>query len=289
MPITEEDKSISLVNLGKLAVPANILIEKISDAIGGVFKPKQIVRIAKAEAEANVIHTETELKITDLHRRALYRFAEEEADRQSNMESIISKALPDLLENTDPSNIDNDWIVNFFDKNRVVSDDEMQNLWSRILSGEANAPGTYSKKTITILSDIGNPDAKIFNSFCCFIWSVNNESIPVIFESDEGTERTDEIYKNNGINFNSLIQLEALGLIKFSSIGQFTYTSESGKDVTAFYHGKSLNLNLKLNEHLVTGQCILTKSGAELSQVCNMMPVDEFFEHVKEQWKTHLV
>ena len=32
--------------------------------------------------------------------------------------------------------MDNDWTVNFFDKSRIVSDDEMQNLWSRVLAGE---------------------------------------------------------------------------------------------------------------------------------------------------------
>jgi len=41
-----------LANLGELTKPASVLIEKISDAVGGVFKPYQIVRVAKAEAEA---------------------------------------------------------------------------------------------------------------------------------------------------------------------------------------------------------------------------------------------
>ena len=57
-----------------------------------------------------------------------------------NMEGITAKALPLLNENAGPDSMDNDWIVNFFDKSRIVSDDEMQNLWSRVLAGEANAP-----------------------------------------------------------------------------------------------------------------------------------------------------
>ena len=43
-----EDKSISLVNLGKLSKPANTLIKKVSDAVGGIFAPYQITRVAKA-------------------------------------------------------------------------------------------------------------------------------------------------------------------------------------------------------------------------------------------------
>ena len=45
----------SLINLGELSKPATVLIEKISEAVGGTFKPYQIVRVAKAEAQADRI------------------------------------------------------------------------------------------------------------------------------------------------------------------------------------------------------------------------------------------
>jgi hypothetical protein len=37
----------SLINLGEISKPATVLIEKIADAIGGVFKPYQIRRVAQ--------------------------------------------------------------------------------------------------------------------------------------------------------------------------------------------------------------------------------------------------
>ena len=83
-----------LTNLGDLTKPATVLIEKISDAVGGVFKPFQIVRVAKAEAEAEVIHAEAQIRVSDIQRRAMHRFLVEEAKRQSNIESITQKALP---------------------------------------------------------------------------------------------------------------------------------------------------------------------------------------------------
>ncbi len=45
----------SIINFGELSKPATVLIEKISDAIGIVFEPCQIKRIAKAETEADKI------------------------------------------------------------------------------------------------------------------------------------------------------------------------------------------------------------------------------------------
>jgi len=90
-----DDKSISLVDLGKLSKPADTLIKKVSTAVGGIFKPWQIKRVAKAEA--GLIKAKSELEITDLHHRAMHRFVEEEeAKRQENMEAITEKALPQL-------------------------------------------------------------------------------------------------------------------------------------------------------------------------------------------------
>jgi hypothetical protein len=76
-----------LAKLGDLTKPATVLIEKISEAVGGVFRPYQIVRIAKAEAEAGRIQAEAQIQVTDLHRRAMHRFLEEEAKKQSKMGS----------------------------------------------------------------------------------------------------------------------------------------------------------------------------------------------------------
>ena len=109
------DTSISLLNLGKASKPANTLIKKISNAAGVLFEPRQIRRVAKAKAEAARIEAQSEIEITDLHRRATRRWIEEEAQRQKNMEDIAAKALPQLDENAKPDSIEDDWIVNFFE------------------------------------------------------------------------------------------------------------------------------------------------------------------------------
>jgi hypothetical protein len=59
----------SIFSLGGLTQPATTLIEKISDAIGGIFKPYQIKRVAQAEAEAEKIKAIRQVELTDLHRK----------------------------------------------------------------------------------------------------------------------------------------------------------------------------------------------------------------------------
>ena len=98
----------SIINLGELSKPAEVLIEKISEAVGGVFKPYQIVRVARAEAEAERIRAESQIQISDLHRRALHRFLEEEAKKQQNIEEITREALPQLNDKSQPEKIEKD-------------------------------------------------------------------------------------------------------------------------------------------------------------------------------------
>jgi len=115
----------SIINFGNLAEPAKVLIEKVSDAVGGAFKPYQIERVAKAEAQAEIIKTNTEIEISELQQRALKRFIVEEASKQENIESITKKAIPQLEEHANPGDIEKDWLVDFFDKSRIIGVKEL--------------------------------------------------------------------------------------------------------------------------------------------------------------------
>ena len=62
-----------IMNIGDLAKPATALIEKIADAGYILYEPRHIKVVAKAKAEAAKIQAESEIEITDLHRRAARR------------------------------------------------------------------------------------------------------------------------------------------------------------------------------------------------------------------------
>lgn len=269
-----------IAKLGDLSKPATALIEKISDAVGGVFKPYQIVRVAKAEAEVSRIQAEAQIQVTDLHRRAMQRFLEEEAKKQSNMEAITQNAIPLLEDRSSPQNVSDDWITNFFDKSRIVSDAEMQGLWSRVLAGEANEPGAFAKRTVNLLADLDKDDATLFTKLCGFGWMIGNV-VSLIFDVQV------QIYNNAGINFNSLSHLESLGLIQFNHMSDFRGLRLS-KTFTVFYYGQPVQLVLPKDSdnELELGHVLLTRAGQQLAPVCGSKPVDGFFEYVKERWAT---
>jgi hypothetical protein len=268
-----------LANLGDLTKPATVLIEKISDAVGGVFKPYQIVRVAKAEAEAERIHAEGRIQVTDLQRRAMHRFLEEEAKKQSNIEAVTQKALPLLEGNSCPQNVEVDWITNFFDKSRIISDEDMQKLWSKLLAGEANRPGTISKRTVNLLADLDKRDAELFTRLCDFAWVIENGIVPLVF----GVQ--DERYNCAGIYFNSLSHLETLGLIQFNNITGFKLT-RLPKKVTASYYDRPLEVILPKDSDndLAIGTVLLTRAGYDLARVCDCKAAGGFFDFVCERW-----
>ena len=103
--------------LGDLSKPVNTLIERVSDGVGGLFRPWQIRRVARAESDAALIHAEKEFQVTDRHGGAFLRFIEEETVKQSIMENIVMKAIPHVdPDNATPEDLSDDFIRNFFDK-----------------------------------------------------------------------------------------------------------------------------------------------------------------------------
>ena len=198
------------------------------------------------------------------------------------MEDIITKALPHLNKEAEPDAMEDDWNANFFDKGRIISDSDMQSLWARVLAGEANNPGTYSKRTVNLLSDLDKKDAELFTKLCGFGWQIA-DIVPLVFD-----ERS-EIYNRHGINFGSLNHLEDIGLIQFDGIAGFQRLKLPRKFVVHYY-GRQLLLEMPkaADNKLDIGRTLLTRIGRELAPISGSKPVDGFYEYVKNRWKQYL-
>lgn len=264
---------------GKITEPATVLIRKISDAVGGLYKPYQIRRVTKAEAEAEIIREQTQIKITNLQRRALTRFVTEEAKKQDNIESITEKAIPQLTESSTPQDMENDWITNFFDKCRIISDGEMQILWAKVLAGEANSPGSFSKRTVNSLGSLDKEDAQLFTKLCSFVWSIPPTLIPLIYD------HLALIYNDQQINFSILTHLDDIGLISFGVPGGYKRI-KLPQHIDISYYGTALRVEFKNpeNNKLATGEVLFTNIGEELARICASKPIDGFFDYVTERW-----
>ena len=271
----------SLDPLG-LAKPATMLIEKISNALGRHFDPSQTVRMAEAEAEAVRIlalsRVKTDIEARGLRQRAAERFINEEMTKQMNIDRIVGKAIPRLTDDASPVDMEEDWITNFFDKSRIVSDEDMQILWAGILAGEANNPGSFSRRTVNLMADLDKRDAELFRNLCSFVW-VSGERLPLVFDHKH------EIYNQHGINSISIGHLESLGLVRTSALTGFV-SNDQTKASTLSYNGREVTLTFRKNQgnQLQLGKVLLTQSGQELARICDAPPVNGFFEYIYDHW-----
>ena len=274
-------EGFSLVNLGKLAEPINTLITKIADAAGILYEPTRIRKKAQAEADAALIAATNQLKLDDLSQRALKRFVKEESIKQSNIESILEKSFPEITESAEPSLLSNEWLLFFFERAKYASDDEMQTIWAKILAGETNHHGSFSKSTLRILSEMSQDDATTFMKTIAFSFKVDNENKFFIYDFN------DEIVKKNGLTFNSINRLNILGLLSCSSNYGY-YISEIPQNLSASYSNKKIEIIFKSKESctLNCGQVIISQSGDELLKICSPNYSDEIFNYVYQKWTT---
>ena len=261
-----------------LTKPATVLIEKVSDAVGGVAKPWQIQRVAKAEAERALTIAQLEIDVTDLHRRAALRWVQEETKNQVNIESIRDQASPHLNKDAELGKIEDDFLRNFFEKCRIVSDEQMQDIWARILAGEANNPGAFSRKTINVLSDMEKSDAELFAAMCSHSWQFP-KGLHLFVSPRE------KFFKERGMHLASLFHLESIGLLITDSSG-FRFDLEQST-VRVAYFERSLEMTLAPSAmgYLRSGEVMLTAAGKELASICEISPIEGFFEFMCDKWR----
>ncbi len=267
-----------LINIGDFGKLGDTLIKKISGAIGVLYEPTNIRRTAKANAKAAVIEANSQIEVTDLQRRAVNRFLQEEAQNQTNIENVVTKALPMLDDEAEPDAVESDWIRNFFDKTKLVSDSEMQSLYARILAGEANKQGSFSKKTLNFLASFDKKDAEKFSLIKNFCASPQM-NIPLIYKDKN------DFYRNNGLAFSDLKELDSLGLINFDSVGGFGGFSLflQNTNVELHYCDTIFVLSIDSKEFNL-GHVLPTEIGRELLMVSNSKPIQGFVEFLEERF-----
>lgn len=271
---------ISLFGLGK---PAEKLIEKVANAFGRHFDPRQTVRMAEAEAKAwhilQIHGAETDIEVLEIRRRAAARLVNEELTNQANIDSVTYQAVKLLKEDSRPEEIDDDWVRNAMDKVKMISDEGMQNWWARIVAGEANSPGSFSRRTVNLMADIDKRVADEFSNLCNFNWILDGKFFPLVYDHN------DETYTQKGMNFNALVDLETLGLIRFDAYSGFKL---EGLPRTIYLSYCNSHVELQFSNDsgnsLEIGSVIPTMAGFQLASLCEPSRIDGVFEFVLERW-----
>jgi hypothetical protein len=149
----------------------------------------------------------------------------------------------------------------------------MRILWSKILAGEANSPGSFTKRTLKVASELTKEEAESFTSLCCFNTSLG----PLIYDFNA------PVYKAKGLSFYTLTLLKDAGLINFDAVAGYSRVGLK-EPFAVTYFGNAVFFSM-LPETLPAGQVMLTTSGQQLSKVCQTTKVEEFSTYLLRIWK----
>lgn len=259
--------------LTAISQPVNTLIEKIASGVGILYEPTRIRKNARAQADANKIDAISKLEIEDIQKRALSRIVTEETIKQINIENVIEKAIPKINQDAKTENVDNDWLIKYFEKVRSISDEDMQELWAKILAGECNNTGSFSKMTLNIVEELDKNDAILFSSLCSCVFKMNGKIHPIIFEAN------DIEYQRLGIDYEKLLHLQALGLISFNSITGYVRQGFEKRAILEYFDSKILLEFPKENKNeFQIGNVLFSKAGEQLYSICELHRNDIILE-----------
>lgn len=149
----------------KIDLGINKLVETISNATG--LTARGIRKNAEAESYAAIKKAETETEVQLLRLQGEDKVAQYVLTRNKqkvdNVEKIISKAeqhfSPDENISNDP--VENDWMARFLNIAEDISDENLQDIWGRILAGEIKKPKSYSLRTLEVLRNLSKDEAEL--------------------------------------------------------------------------------------------------------------------------------
>lgn len=209
------------INLIKVdGKPLEKLIEVISNGIGTIYKPRAMRKEAEAKAfeielierakskalaEGREIESET---IDRIQERLLHK----ELRRQENIDNISQIAAQELVQESTVSEdpVDEDWTTRFFNIAEDISDEEMQELWGRILAGEVKQPKTYSLRTLELLKNLSKREADVFSRASNFVIVSHNS--PFLFKG-----KNNEVLDKFNLTFEDILLLTETGLLQSES------------------------------------------------------------------------
>ena len=207
-----------------------------------------------------------------------------------NQKSIADQAVSDAEEGTvfdASSGVNQDWLERFMDSAGFVSEEQVQQMWGKILAKEFEAPGSTPHNMVRILSEITSKHAVAFQKICSMkrlsvftdgngIAKAIRNDIVVPYEGNETELRT------LGLSFDLLNELETLGLIKFDSIAGFVALNAPKKGVITYIDGLTQEIESHNGDELPIGNVMLTEAGDCLCKIIQPTPIPNYISLEKK-------
>lgn len=231
-----------------------------------------------SERQLTYPHEGSELRIGSLVERIIRDDAANAIRKEINASKAVINAEEVLANDTQtpPERaIEEDWVLRWREYAGRVSNDELQQLWGKILAGEVKSPGRYSLRTLEFLKELSKEEAERITQLARFAL--------------EGcvVRSASEYLNEHGISFDFLLEMQALGVV--SGVGGFLKREWSSNASDRYVRVLRSNGKVLLVENEQSSKTVsldaypLTTIGMQLLELGNFVPELDYLRLVGEQ------
>lgn len=279
-------KVTDLVGFGKL-------VDIISKGCGTLYRPIAIRREGKAtlevdeerarrlpvaDAEGRALAAQWE---DDLKARSQKRIEARAIEGQRNLEAVAEHAVTALPATISDTPVNEDWRRRFFQIAENICDDDMRQLWGKILAGEVASPGAFSLRTLEVVRNLTKEEAEAFQRACSFAFS---DGIIVAMGRD-----IDREFGKFGFRNDDVVQLRDAGLmtpkVHFSPFEPLDNTQPSTRPQQFEMENNGLLVRFsRPHGGLASSVLEFTNAGKELQHLIDPNPNHDYLAGLFAYW-----
>ena len=267
----------SLLNLEGLSDVVIKLLDMLEKVGVWVVTPKGAYKDFEEAIEEYKKYFMNDDSLPILEKTRKYAQARKELKEYINKGMIISYAVNDIKKDAQTYNVDEEWLMYFFDSAKNISDDKMQRIWGKLLAERVNGKRGITKRLINIFSMIEQQDIELFCMLCAMSFKHFNDKegvYPLIYIRNHPA-----YYNKYGIRRYNLAQLDNLGLIEYDTHGNFVLPAI----VPTLLYDEYI-IDLESNFRINTGNVRFTEVGKVLYNMTQIVIVEDFLTNCKEIW-----
>lgn len=210
--------------------------------------------------------------------------------KMKNQKAIAEIAMENAKQGTDfseDSGVSEEWLDRFMDSAGFVSSEEIQWIWGKILANEFEKPGSTPPNMIRILSEITPDLAAAFRFICSMSIGIMplNENREIQGEVQDllvPYDKNEDKFRENGVGFNVLNELETLGVIRFEPIAGYISKGFTSDKILICVGDKLDVIDEYKKGELPVGNVMLTSVGEALKAITESVEVKDYHEMVRK-------
>lgn len=263
--------------------------------IQGVRSAVHPIKAAKDEAEAACVRAKSISDIVDIYKKAFPTFSDAQifllaygyptsTMQAENVLDVLGRA-GELVDVPVTNRLDSSCIDMDIRGAQTAYDDELREIWAKLISQEASTGHARSKRTKALLEQMDVEDAnQLLSVLSCCLWTpvgpeLHLEPIPLLFKTSDDDSWT---YNGGMISAEAISALDSLGVLVSGKWVSFTIDPGDQLELYTSSRHVCITNNSKKELELNFGPAKFLKLGIELAEVVGASVDDRVLEIMKE-------